>query len=140
MNDWPLITLITMIPIVGGIVVLALGASGKRNTSWIAWTCTGVVLLLAFGLTAGFDKTTSDLQYVERHSWASDIGVYYFVGLDGLGILMVLLTAIVTPMALSVSRSASGENYLFVALVLFLQGGLLGVFTALPPIDTLVEG
>src|SRR5207245_193428 len=59
------------------------------------------------------------------------IGAEYFIGIDGLGLLMVLLTAVVTPIAILASSSIAEKVPLYFSLVLFLQAGLFGTFTAL---------
>jgi len=73
---------------------------------------------------------------VEKADWVPSLGIQYFLGVDGLGALMVLLTAIVTPLAILVSGTlfADGKqnnSHVYYALVLWLQAGLFGTFTAL---------
>jgi len=78
-----------------------------------------------------FDSSSGELQFVERHNWIPTLGVEYFVGIDGLGLLMVLLSAILVPMAVLASWKAGKNTPLYFALILFLQSGLFGAFTAL---------
>ena len=73
----------------------------------------------------------ANLQFVERHQWVPALGIEYFVGIDGLGLLMVLLTAIVIPFALFSTSKEIKNPRLHFALYLFLQTGLFGTFTAL---------
>jgi NADH-quinone oxidoreductase subunit M len=108
---------------------------------------------LVLGLWKSFDAGSGALQLVEGpYAWIPTLGVYYFAGVDGLGLLMLLLTSIVVPMALLVSGGGAGSPLpaaaipggdgapgvtrptntpLYYALVLFLQAGLIGAFTAL---------
>ena len=88
---------------------------------------------MALALWKAFDAANGGLQFVERADWIPTLGVQYFVGVDGLGLLMVLLTAIVVPMALLACRGRveTSGSQLYLALVLFLQAGLFGTFTAL---------
>jgi NADH-quinone oxidoreductase subunit M len=78
-----------------------------------------------------FDSSLGSVQLVERHDWVPVSGIEYFVGVDGLGLLMVLLTAVVVPMSLLAGWGREGPGGLYLALVLFLEAGLLGTFTAL---------
>lgn len=155
MSQMPILTLLTLLPIFGGIVVV--GLQDKQLARRFALGFSFLSLALALGLWKSFDATNGDLQFVERADWIPTLGVQYFLGVDGLGLLMVLLTCIVVPMALLVSgnlfektphpgplpvgrgegvrRTGEGNSVyspqLYHALVLFLQAGLIGTFTAL---------
>src|SRR5208283_2721520 len=71
------------------------------------------------------------LQFVEKFNWVPSLGIQYFLGVDGLGLLMVLLTAIVTPLAILASWRMDDRTHVYHALILWLQAGLFGTFTAL---------
>lgn len=71
------------------------------------------------------------MQWVERHSWIPGLGVEYVVGVDGLGLAMVALTVLLVPMALLVSWTLTERVPLYFGLVLWLEAGLIGTFTAL---------
>lgn len=130
MSGLPMLTIITLLPLVAGIIVAGLGEQRQlaRRVALIAsFVSLGLVLLL----WRSFDATSGALQFVEKHEWIPTLGVNYFVAVDGLGLLMLLLTAIVTPMAILASWRTEKSAALFFALVLFLQAGLFGTFTAL---------
>lgn len=129
MNGFPWLTVITLVPLVGGVVVL--GLSGRNLARVTAFGFSLLALALALMLWGKFDSGSADLQFQERIAWIPILGVQYHTGVDGLGILMVLLSAIVVPMALLASWNIEARERLFFALVLFLQAGLLGTFTAL---------
>ena len=112
MNAPPLLTLLTFIPVVGALAVIGLAQEQKRLWHY-------------------FDSASGDLQFHERHRWIPALGVEYRVGVDGLGLLMVLLSAIVVPMAMLASWNIEERVPIYFALVLFLQAGLFGTFTAL---------
>ncbi len=131
MNEWPLITLMTIAPLVGGAVVAGLGKERPDLARALGLVFSLVSLGLAMSLWQFFDPTEAGLQFVERHVWVPTLGVEYFVGLDGLGLLMVMLAALVPPMALLGTWTVQEREPLFFALVLFLQAGLFGAFTAL---------
>jgi len=129
MSSMPILTLITLLPIVGGIVVV--GIQDKQLARRFALGFSFLSLALALGLWKSFDAAKGILQFVERADWIPTLGVQYFVGIDGLGLLMVVLASLIVPMALLVSGHVKDRVQLYHALVLFLQAGLIGTFTAL---------
>jgi NADH-quinone oxidoreductase subunit M len=131
MNGPPLLTVLTLLPLIGGLVVVGLGREQKRLARGLALGFGFGALLLALVLWFQFDPSSGDLQFPERHAWIPMLGVEYRLGVDGLGLLMVLLSAIVVPMAMLASWWIEERAPLYFALVLFLQAGLFGTFTAL---------
>jgi len=137
MNHW--LTILTLVPFIGGIVVAGLGVERKNLARGLALATSLVALGGAICMWLHFDGKSGELQFVEQANWVPSLGIQYFLGVDGLGALMVLLTAIVTPLALLVSGSMfeganaerNGVPHIFYALVLWLQAGLFGTFTAL---------
>jgi NADH-quinone oxidoreductase subunit M len=132
MKGFPILTALTLAPLVGGLVVVGLGEAQRRLARGLALAVSLIGLVLTVLLCAGFDSASGSLQFVERQAWIPSLSVEYFLGVDGLGLLMVLLTALVVPMALAASwRRIDDRVPLYHALVLFLQSGLFGTFTAL---------
>ncbi len=131
MTDFPLITILTLVPLIGGVVVLLVNSPSARATRNLALAISAVALALALVMWSRFDSASGALQFVENHPWIPSLDVFYHVGADGLGLLMLLLSAIVVPMAIFASSQISERAPLYFALVLFLQAGLFGSFTAL---------
>jgi NADH-quinone oxidoreductase subunit M len=127
----PILSCVTLAPLAGGCVVAGLGPHQKVLARRLALGFAGLVLILAAGLWWAFKPEAAGPQFVERWVWIPTLQVEYCLGLDGLNLLMVLLTAVVTPMALLASRGIDERVPLYHALVLFLEAGLLGTFTAL---------
>src|SRR5207244_2131890 len=90
-----------------------------------------VSLALAVVLWRNFSPATGELQFEETHAWIPSLGVQYHLGIDGLSLVLVLLSAIVVPMAMLASWRIQERVPIYFALVLFLQAGLFGTFTAL---------
>jgi NADH-quinone oxidoreductase subunit M len=88
-------------------------------------------LLLTLILWHNFNSTADGFQFQEIHSWISALNVDYRVGIDGLGLLMLLLTSIVVPIGMLASRQIEERVPIYFALVLALQACLFGTFTAL---------
>ena len=90
-----------------------------------------VSLAVALALWSGFQRDSGNLQYQEIYNWIPTLAVQYHVGIDGLGLLMVLLTAVIVPMAMSAAWKIHERVPMYFGLVLLLQAGLFGTFTAL---------
>lgn len=131
MNSLPILTILTLLPLIGAFVVAAVGQENKRLARGLAFGVSLISLGLVLALWKSFDAASGALQFEERHAWIPALAVDYRVAVDGLGILMVLLTAIVVPMALLASWNVADRPQIYFALVLFLQAGLFGTFTAL---------
>ncbi|MBI3878092.1 MAG: NADH-quinone oxidoreductase subunit M, partial [Verrucomicrobia bacterium] len=131
MTETPLLSLLTFTPLVGAMLVVGLGQDHARLSKKLAIGFSALAALMAAVLWWSFDPHSASLQFVERHDWIPSIAVQYFLGLDGLGLLMVLLTALIVPMAMLAAWRLTDRAPLFFALVLFLEAGLFGTFTAL---------
>ncbi|HXG48247.1 MAG TPA: NADH-quinone oxidoreductase subunit M [Methylomirabilota bacterium] len=152
MNGLPLLTLLTLTPLVGAAVVAGLDSRQRSLARALGLFFNALALGGASLLWWRFDAASGALQFVERHVWIPSVGVEYFLGIDGLGLLMVLLTALIVPFGLlapgggrresahsgsedqsGLTSAASGDagSPAFVSLLLFLQAGLFGAFTAL---------
>jgi NADH-quinone oxidoreductase subunit M len=124
-----MISILTFVPFVGALVLLMAGfrRAGARAVA-IAFSLIPLALVLA--IWAGFNPA-GGLQFVERHPWLPSLGIEYFAGIDGMGLLMVLLSAMIVPFALLATGKDAERPPLYFALMLFLQTGLFGAFTAL---------
>jgi NADH-quinone oxidoreductase subunit M len=118
-----LITALILIPLAGALLVSAARPNHARG---IALGFNALTAILALFLWRSFDAATVGLQLVERHAWIPAIGAEYLVGLDGLSLLLVLLTSLIIPFAFFAQRAGTG----FCALMLLLQSALYGTFTA----------
>lgn len=131
MNTLPILTIFTLLPLLGGIIVIGLPSEQRRVARGIGMICSLITLAIAVWLCLQFDSSSTDLQFQEQWSWIPSLGVEYHLAVDGLGLMMVLLSAILVPMALLASWRIEERVPLYFALVLFLETGLIGTFTAL---------
>ena len=129
MNHW--LTILTLVPFIGGIVIAGLGADRKNLVRGLALATSLVGLGGALCLWLHFDTSKGGIQFPEQFDWVPSLSIQYFLGVDGLGLLMVLLTAIVTPLAILASWRMEDRPHVYHALILWLQAGLFGTFTAL---------
>ncbi|MGE0594408.1 MAG: NADH-quinone oxidoreductase subunit M [Vicinamibacterales bacterium] len=131
----PLLSLSWLLPLVGAILLLCLGNADGRRDALIRWVALGislVVFLVTLGIWAGFDASSGDFQMVERHAWIPAFGIDYYVGIDGISLLLVVLTGFLTPIALLSSwESVERKVKEFSIFVLALEAAMIGVFVSL---------
>ena len=129
----PLLSLTLFIPLLGAVIIMLF--IPKQRTSlikWFAFIISVIDFLVSLPLVKYFDPSTNAMQFVEQHSWIPSIGVEYFLGIDGISILLVMLTTLLT--AVSVLCSFMAIDYRekeFYVCLLLLSTGMLGVFMAL---------
>ena len=121
-----LITAIIFVPLIGALAVCTWPHGGGRP---IALMFNGISAACALALWRNFDATAAGLQFVERHEWIPAVGAEYLVGIDGLSLLLVLLTSLIIPFAFLAQPIATGSRA-FYATMLVMQSALYGTFTA----------
>jgi NADH-quinone oxidoreductase subunit M len=131
MNAFPLITVLTAVPLIGAIGVLGVGAKNQNLTRGVALVFSFIALAMTLILWHRFNPASGELQFEELHNWIPAIAVQYHLGIDGLGLLMLLLSAILVPMSIIASWQIQENTSLYFSLILFLQAGLFGTFSAL---------
>jgi NADH-quinone oxidoreductase subunit M len=131
MTAFPWLTVLTLLPIAGAVLVLLLGTRSNHLARWLAVGFGLAALLAALIVWHSFDPATGAMQFEERHLWVSALGAEYRVGIDGLSLLMVLLSAIVVLIGMAASWRIEERVPLYFSLVLLLQACLFGTFTAL---------
>jgi len=126
MNGIPLLTLLTVLPLAGAAIALMAG----RHARSVALVTTLAALALALLV---WTRLPSDgtIGLTERWAWAPSLGIEYHLGADALGALMLVLSAIVTLMSVDAAHRVHKQPGLYFALVLMLESGLFGSFTAL---------
>jgi NADH-quinone oxidoreductase subunit M len=128
-----ILSIVTYTPLVGVALLLALPLKGKDDAvRWIA-NATGIAgFLVSLPLWFWFDKTKDDFQFQEKASWIPSIGVSYHFGVDGISVLLILLTTLLGAIAILASWTAITERVRqFYVFMLLLQTGMIGVFCSL---------
>ncbi|OGO67368.1 MAG: NADH dehydrogenase [Chloroflexi bacterium RBG_19FT_COMBO_62_14] len=129
-----LLTLVVFFPVVGALAILFVREEQKNAIRWLAMVSSLVTLGLAVLVLFRFDASNPDLQMVVRVPWIEVGGfrISYQLGVDGLSILLLLLTALLTPISILSTWSAVEEGVKnFMIFFLLLETGMLGVFLAL---------
>jgi NADH-quinone oxidoreductase subunit M len=126
------LTLLVLIPVAGMAVIAMVDGRRERVIRRIALVTALVAFAITLLLWARFDGTSADFQFVERHAWIPAFGIDYFVGIDGISLFLVVLTAFLTPLALLSSWESVHERVKQFSMVLLaLESAMLGVFIAL---------
>src|SRR3990172_7705421 len=123
-----LLTLILFLPALTAIVILFLPRARVGLIRGVAFAASLVPLGLSIWLWLAYDAAHSGYQFVEQADWYRAVGSSYHLGVDGLSVPMVLLTTLLTPLALLISWSIAENVRSYMALFLMLETGMLGVF------------
>ncbi len=128
-----LLSVLIWFPVVGGVLVLAVPAD--RNADRARWTALGVsvaTFLLSIPLWSRFDRTSADMQFVERTPWIERFQIEYFLGVDGISVPLVLLTTLLTMVVVVAGwRVIKDRVAQYFAAFLIMEGLMIGVFCAL---------
>lgn len=130
MSSFHDLTILTVTPLIAALLLAGMDFSRRGAARAVALTSSFITLAHALCLWSRFNPGVADLQFVEKHAWIPSLGVDYFLGADGLSLLMILLTALVVPGAIVAAWKIETRAPLYYALMLFLQAGLIGTFTA----------
>jgi len=128
----PLVSIVTFLPGLTGLALLLVPRRAEGALRPAALVVAVVTFLLSLPLYVGFDAELIGYQFEEQARWMPTLGVSYHVGIDGISLLLVLLTTFLMPLALA-SAWGSIEDRVkeFVATMLILETGMLGVFVSL---------
>src|SRR5688572_14920429 len=130
-----LLTFSWLLPLLGAVLILLIGNGDGRRDGVIRWL-TLVVTLATFAVTLAlwwnFDAASPDFQFVERYAWIPAFGIDYYIGVDGISLLLVVLTGFLSPIAL-LSSWGSIERKVkeFSIFMLALEAAMIGVFVSL---------
>jgi NADH-quinone oxidoreductase subunit M len=127
------LTLVTFFPLVGVLVLLFIKSEDKTTIRWTALGTALINFVISLLVLSMFNASNPDLQLASRHSWIQVAGwnIQYYLGIDGLSILLVLLTTFLTPIAILSTWTAVEERVKdFMIFFLLLEVGMLGVFLA----------
>ena len=127
------LTLLTFFPLVGVLVILFMNSESKAAIRWVALVTSLITLGISLWVLTMFTASNPDLQLEAKYAWITVAGwnIYYYLAVDGLSILLVLLTAFLTPISLLSTWTAVEERVKdFMIFFLLLEVGMMGVFLA----------
>ena len=133
--DFPLLSIVIWLPILGGAYVLAVGDRDPWGARPIALLISILTFLLSIPLYAGFDTSTAAMQFVERTTWIEAFNTEYYLGVDGISMPLILLTTFTTVLVILAGWEVIKQRTAqYMAAFLIMEGLMVGVFSALDAI------
>ncbi|AEH88136.1 NADH-quinone oxidoreductase subunit M [Mesorhizobium opportunistum] len=134
MTAWPILSLVTFLPLVGVLLILFINddsENARRNIRAIALLTTTFTFIISLFIWTGFDNSQAGFQFVEKAAWL-DSGISYHMGVDGISMLFVILTTFLMPLCILASwESIEKRVKAYMVAFLLLETLMIGVFCAL---------
>jgi NADH-quinone oxidoreductase subunit M len=126
-----LLSWLVWLPIAAGLAVLVLGEARIAAGRWVALAASLATLALCVPLWSAFDITTPALQFVEQRPWIGALNAWYYLGIDGISLPLIVLTAFTTPLVVVAAWSTiANRPAQYFAAFLVMEGLMIGVFAA----------
>jgi len=128
------LTLLMVLPLIGSAVVVTLPKGKDKLVKQVALGSTLIVLGTTVAMAVGFQRDNVDLQYVEKYAWIPSFGINYALGVDGLALILILMSTILAPIVVlagwNESQGGRWSVKVFYILILVLETMMIGVFAA----------
>jgi NADH-quinone oxidoreductase subunit M len=129
-----LLTAMQLLPLLGAVLIATVGKEKEELTKKLAFATTIVVAAAGVLLAFGFNRSDAGLQFVEKRSWIPALGINYAVGIDGIALVLILMSVILAPIVVLAGwNEATGGRWsvkTFYILILVLETMMIGVFAA----------
>jgi len=134
-SAFPWLSVLWLVPLAGAVLVITVPPAWRQFAKWLGLAAALVVLAVAIVITTGFDTGGAPYQFVESHSWIPAFGAGYTLGVDGIAVVLVLLTAVLVPLLMLAGWNDGGERrrgpHGYVALTLIVESMVLISLVAL---------
>ena len=128
------LTLLMVLPLAGSVVVVALPKTNEKLVKQVALATTLIVLGATIAMATTFQRDNVELQFVEKYSWIPSFGINYALGIDGLALVLILMSTILAPVVVlagwNESHGGRWSVKTFYILILVLETMMIGVFAA----------
>lgn len=135
MIDWPILSLVTFLPLVGVVFLLLIRGDPDivaRNSRYVALWASLTTFVVSLLLWYHFDNSAAGFQYVEKHQWMPSFDINYHMGVDGISVFFVILSTFLTPICLLASWEAIQVRVKeYMIAFLLLETLMVGMFCAL---------
>ena len=129
---YPILSTVVFMPIVGGLLLMLFSRKQETLIKFGALAVSVITFVLSLPLFSNFDKTTHQMQFVERADWIPQWGVQYYLGVDGISVLFILLSTLITILCVLISwNSITQKIKEFYIALLLIEGAMIGVFCSL---------
>src|SRR5512141_1326706 len=130
--DWPILSVLVWLPVAVGILLLLIGDRNPGAGRWLALLGTLATFAISVILWQQFDPTTATMQFVEREPWIGAFNTWYHLGVDGISMPLIVLTAFITPLVVVAAWSVIEKRPCqYLAAFLILEGLMIGVFASI---------
>jgi NADH-quinone oxidoreductase subunit M len=133
MTSWPILSLVTFLPVIGALFVLVIRGEDEtalRNMRWTALFTTIITFILSLSLWVDFDRSQSGFQFLEQRAWLGAFASYR-LGVDGISMPFVILTTFLMPICIIASWGVKYRLKEYMIAFLFLETMMVGVFVSL---------
>ena len=130
--NWPILSVLIWLPILGGLAILAAGESRAALARVLALGVSGLTFVLSIFLFTGFDTSSAAMQFTESRPWIETFDIYYALGVDGFSVPLILLTTFFGPLVVIAGWEVIQDKvHQYMASFLVMEGLMVGVFSAL---------
>ncbi len=126
-----ILTIVTFMPAVGALLILFYNRQHVRSIRIFALIITLLTFVFSLHLVAHFDSSNPDFQFGLKIPWIASLGVDYSMGVDGISVFLILLTTLLSPLAILASWSIDRRLKEYFVFMLLLETGMIGVFASL---------
>jgi len=128
---FPILTFLTFLPTVGALLMAVFMRGKPRAYKTTAAVVTGANFVLSLVMLGWFDRFTAQMQFIEKVPWVEQLGISYHLGVDGISVLLIMLTTLLSLLVIPASWNYIKTRELaFFASLLLLETGMIGVFAA----------
>jgi len=132
MENSELLTYLLLIPLLGSVLLLFIKSDKENLIRYFGLAVSLIAFLVSLVIYFNFDSDNSSFQFVHKFKWIENLNIHYHVGIDGMAVLLLVLTTFLTPLTLISSWSSIQKKVKeFTFFMLFLELGMLGVFVSL---------
>ena len=128
--DFPVLTSLVILPIIGALVVALIPKGRMQSARLTALLFAASAGAISVWTMVEFDEHDAGMQLVSKHSWISDLGISWHLGIDGISLFLVVLTGLLFPLAI-VGVKPKHDEKAYAAWLLLLEAGCMGVFLSL---------
>src|SRR5574340_362400 len=129
---FPILSTLIFLPVAGAALLLLISRSKENLIKWFSLTVSITVFIISIPLFTEFNKSTHLMQFTEKHAWIPSLNINYSLGIDGISILFVLLSTLVTILCILISwNSIKAKTKEFYISILIMEGAMIGVFCSL---------
>jgi len=129
---YPVLTTVIFLPVIGALLLLVIKRERENLIKWLSLTFTVLTFLASLPLFFRFDKNSSSMQFVEVFEWIPAWNIKYYLGVDGISVLFILLSALLGPLCVLISwNSIKDKMKEFYIALLLIEAAMIGVFCAL---------